>query len=171
MQFFDAVKIAFQKYADFRGVASRPEYWWFTLFVFLVGLIAGSIDTAIGKSNSGPIQTVLSFALFLPQITMMVRRNRDAGFSAWWLTLLAVPLVVTIGSVLAHADLIRRQFAAVDEVESISVEQGLEMLKQLAPVLVPILIAFVAVGIFFFVVSLLPTKKPKQQPAVATIDY
>lgn len=170
MQFFDAVKIAFQKYADFRGVASRPEYWWFTLFVFLVGLIAGSIDMAIRQSDAGPIQSVLSVALFLPQITIMVRRNRDAGFSAWWLVLWLLPIVVFILSVNSNLDTLTK-FAQNTDFEALSDQELIDRLMPLASVIWPGLLTLFIVAVFFFVVSLLPTKKPKEQPAVATIDY
>ena len=38
MNFQEAIRICFSKYADFNGRATRPEYWWFVLFVVLVGL-------------------------------------------------------------------------------------------------------------------------------------
>lgn len=169
MQFFDAVKIAFQKYADFRGVATRPEYWWFTLFVFLVGLIAGSIDTAIRQADAGPIQSVLSIALFLPQITMMVRRNRDAGFSAWWLVLWLLPIVVFIYNINTNIDTLT-QFAQTTNFEVLTDQQLFDSLLPILVVVLPGILSLAAVAAFFLVVSVLPSKKPKQ-PAVATIDY
>lgn len=169
MQFFDAVKIAFQKYADFRGVATRPEYWWFTLFVFLVGLIAGSMDMAIRQSDSGPIQSVLSIALFLPQITMMVRRNRDAGFSAWWLVLWLLPIVVFIYSINTNIEVLTR-FVQITNFEEMTNQQLIESLQPLFVVFLPGILSLSAVAAFFLVVSVLPSKKPKQA-TVATIDY
>jgi uncharacterized membrane protein YhaH (DUF805 family) len=168
MQFLDAVKIAFKKYADFRGVASRPEYWWFVLFVFLVGLIGGSIDLAMGQENNGPIQSILSIALFLPQITMTVRRNRDAGFSAWWLALWALPFVLTIYSAVTNANALM-SLSTIDP-NAIDEAQALQIATVLFSAFGPALLAFLAVSIFFFVVSLLPSKQPKQ-PVVASTDY
>lgn len=170
MQFLDAVKIVFKKYADFRGTATRPEYWWFMLFVYLVGLIAGSIDLATRQGDFGTVQTITSIALFLPQITVMVRRNRDAGFSAWWLTLWVLPLVAMFAGIFGNLDTLRNFYVAADTAGTISDEQGVQLLLSLLPVFGPMLIAFAAVGIFFFVVSLLPSR-PKKQPVVATIDY
>ena len=31
LSFTEAIKTCFQKYAEFRGRASRPEFWWFVL--------------------------------------------------------------------------------------------------------------------------------------------
>lgn len=168
MQFLDAVKIVFKKYADFRGVATRPEYWWFTLFVFLVGLIGGAFDLAIGQSESQPIQTLLSVALFLPQITVMVRRNRDAGFSAFWLFVWALPIALTIYGLFANIDLLL-PLADIDP-NNIDEATALKLASTLVIAFGPAIFSFLAVGIFFFVVSLLPSKKPKQ-PVVASIDY
>ncbi|MEN9707055.1 MAG: hypothetical protein RIS31_621 [Actinomycetota bacterium] len=169
MQFFDAVKIVFKKYADFRGTATRPEYWWFTLFVFLVGLIAGAFDMAIRQDSSGPIQSLVSIALFLPQLTVMVRRNRDAGFSAWWLTTLLLPVALVIYGIAQNPEFISQidmELSAYQTQE----EAILAIIPILSAVFGPALLAALAVGLFFFVVSLLPSKK-KQQPVVATIDY
>jgi DNA-binding CsgD family transcriptional regulator len=35
LTFFEAIRVCFTKYADFNGKASRPEFWWFALFVTL----------------------------------------------------------------------------------------------------------------------------------------
>jgi uncharacterized membrane protein YhaH (DUF805 family) len=168
MQFLDAVKMAFKKYADFRGVASRPEYWWFVLFVFLVGLIGGSIDLAMGQENNGPIQSILSIALFLPQITMTVRRNRDAGFSAWWLALWALPFVLAIYFAVTNVNALM-SLSTID-LNTIDETQALQIVAVFFSTFGPAILAFLVVGIFFFVVSLLPSKQQKQ-PVVASTDY
>ena len=31
MNFSEAIKVCFRKYADFSGRATRPEFWWFVL--------------------------------------------------------------------------------------------------------------------------------------------
>ena len=42
--FAGAVKRGLQNYINFRGVATRAEYWYFVLFVVLVSLVSGTID-------------------------------------------------------------------------------------------------------------------------------
>ena len=170
MQFFDAVRIVFKKYADFRGTATRPEYWWWFLFSYIISLIAGSFDMAFKQGAVSPIQVAVSFALFLPNLAVMVRRNRDAGFSAWWLTLWVLPIVALFIGVFANRDAMSNFYTSVDGDATISDTQAVQLWMQLLPVFGPMLLALAAVGIFFFVVSLLPSKK-KQQPVVATIDY
>ena len=38
MKFQEAVETCLKKYADFEGEATRSEYWWFALFIFIVGI-------------------------------------------------------------------------------------------------------------------------------------
>ena len=87
MDFVGAIKAGFQNYVNFRGTATRPEFWYWFLFTFLVGLVTSAFPvlSAIG--------TVFSLATFLPTLAVTVRRLRDAGFSWAWL-LLPLPFVV-----------------------------------------------------------------------------
>ena len=42
--FIPAIKRAFSKYARFDGRASRGEYWWWVLFLAIVGIVLGSLE-------------------------------------------------------------------------------------------------------------------------------
>lgn len=44
MSFAAAVGTGLKKYFDFRGVASRREYWFFILFIVLLTLVTGQLD-------------------------------------------------------------------------------------------------------------------------------
>src|SRR5258706_11848387 len=50
MNFIDAIKICFTKYADFNGCASRPEFWWWFLFTVVArfGLFQDRINRGRG---------------------------------------------------------------------------------------------------------------------------
>ena len=37
MTFYEAILVCLRKYAEFNGRASRSEFWWFSLFITLVG--------------------------------------------------------------------------------------------------------------------------------------
>jgi len=50
MNFQQSVKVCLTKYADFTGRASRPEYWWFVLIVFLAQ--KGTVDEAMASTNA-----------------------------------------------------------------------------------------------------------------------
>jgi uncharacterized membrane protein YhaH (DUF805 family) len=87
MDFVGAIKAGFQNYVQFRGTASRPEFWYWVLFTFLVGLVLSAID------GSGALSTAFSIATLLPTLGVTVRRLRDAGFSWVWLLLPAAGLI------------------------------------------------------------------------------
>ena len=103
--FGEAVKRFFQRYAQFRGYASRSEFWWVALFNGLVGLVFyillfmvvglgaaadGSSDDVGAGVGIGMIVVWLLFfayaiATFIPGLALTVRRLHDVGKpGAWW---------------------------------------------------------------------------------------
>jgi uncharacterized membrane protein YhaH (DUF805 family) len=82
--FVDAIKICFSKYVDFNGRASRPEYWWFFLFSFIVSILTMALPI---------VSLIAALAFFLPSLAVAVRRLHDIDKSGWWLLLLLLPLV------------------------------------------------------------------------------
>lgn len=75
MDFQNAVKTCFQKYADFNGRASRPEFWWFFLFCLLTSIVLSMI--------SHYISTAFSLATLLPTLAVGSRRLHDTNKSGW----------------------------------------------------------------------------------------
>jgi uncharacterized membrane protein YhaH (DUF805 family) len=92
MSFTDAVKTCFSKYVDFKGRASRAEYWWFALFVGLV-YIAGVVLASIDETVGGLVLVVGILGVILPQIAAAVRRLHDTGKSGAWYLIAFVPYV------------------------------------------------------------------------------
>ncbi len=88
MTFVESVKICFRKYAEFRGRASRSEYWWFSLFLLLLYVVAAVLGNRI--------LIAASLGTILPAISVFVRRLHDVGRSGWWYWIYLVPLVGTI---------------------------------------------------------------------------
>jgi len=82
MDFVGAIKAGFSNYANFRGTASRPEYWYWYLFTFLAGLISSSIEMIVPLVS---ISSLFSIATLIPSLAVSVRRLRDAGYSWTWL--------------------------------------------------------------------------------------
>jgi uncharacterized membrane protein YhaH (DUF805 family) len=75
MTFLEAVKTCFIKYGDFKGRASRAEYWWYTLFIVLASLAAAAI--------SDQISMLFALATLLPSIAVGARRLHDTNRSGW----------------------------------------------------------------------------------------
>jgi uncharacterized membrane protein YhaH (DUF805 family) len=93
--FGQAISLAFKNYANFEGVAGRGEYWWFVLFAALMGLVTAVLDGFAG--SVGIIGLLWGLATLLPQLSLSVRRLRDAGHS--W-TALFLPLIPFVGFII-----------------------------------------------------------------------
>ena len=102
MTFTDSIKSCLNKYATFRGRAPRSEYWGFWAFCILTEIAAmivfGLIGYLCGKSMgmliAGYIGVFLaSLMLFLPMLSVFVRRLHDTNHSGWWYFIALVPIV------------------------------------------------------------------------------
>ena len=92
----DAVRTVFGKYVDFSGRARRAEYWWFTLFAIVVGLVLGIVDSVLFQRAMGSIgilSALWNLALLLPSLAVSVRRLHDGNRSGWWLLIVLIPLI------------------------------------------------------------------------------
>lgn len=90
--FGEAISTCFRKYVTFSGRANRPEFWWFTLFVWLSALAASVIDSAV-LGNYGVLSLIVSLGLLLPGLAVTVRRLHDTDRSGWWYFLCFIPLI------------------------------------------------------------------------------
>lgn len=94
MNFVDAIAICFKKYVDFSGRARRAEFWYWTLFVFIVGICTAILDVVIFPYHEfGPLNSVWSIATFLPGLAVTVRRLHDVDKRGWWILLILVPII------------------------------------------------------------------------------
>ncbi|MFT4715487.1 MAG: uncharacterized membrane protein YhaH (DUF805 family) [Paracoccaceae bacterium] len=96
MTFLESIKICFSKYVVWKGRASRSEYWWFALFSMLGSIALSIVDAAtlgLSENGSGLFSGLFSLAMFLPSLSVMVRRFHDTDRSGWWFWLLLVPIV------------------------------------------------------------------------------
>ena len=95
--FTGAIKKGFRGYVVWDARSTRAEYWWWTLFVFIVAAVASIIDSALFSSSSmsgvGPVSAITSLALFLPGLSVWIRRLHDTDRSGWWTWSLLVPIV------------------------------------------------------------------------------
>lgn len=115
--FGPAIKDFFFRAGDFKGVSSRPQFWWLFLAQVLYGFVAGvllgianpvySLNThSFGNSLVTTLAT-LAFSVFAylgyPQLSLTLRRYRDAKVSPWWYLVLVV--VGLVGPILAVSGL------------------------------------------------------------------
>jgi uncharacterized membrane protein YhaH (DUF805 family) len=85
MQFQESIKTCLNKFADFKGRASRSEFWWFVLFTAIVNFVLGSI--------SDKLQGVVALILLLPYLAVAVRRLHDIGKKWYWILIGIIPIV------------------------------------------------------------------------------
>ncbi len=82
MDIKEAASSGLSNYRNFSGRATRPEFWWFIAFIFLVDVLSSILDGILGI---GFISNLSSLALLLPSISVSVRRMHDVGKSGWFL--------------------------------------------------------------------------------------
>lgn len=82
---------------NYSGRASRSEYWWYVLFYYIIIIafgiaIMGDEHSAMADITLG----VVCLTMFVPFLSLTVRRLHDIGKSAWWLLVAFVPYVGAI---------------------------------------------------------------------------
>lgn len=105
VSFGDAVLSAFSNYCCFYGRASRSEYWWFQLFLFIVNFLLGCFSFT-NLFFFGFFTLMFSFSfiwsliVLLPQLGLAVRRLHDIGKSGfnlfWGLVPIAGPIIILV---------------------------------------------------------------------------
>ncbi len=99
VDFNDAVKLFYKKYAVFNGRASRAEYWYPALFIFTITLALGITGAVFGLFSTslqtifGVVSLLFSLSTFVPSLAVMVRRFHDIDRSGWWSLIIFIPLI------------------------------------------------------------------------------
>lgn len=84
---------AMRRYFDFKGRSSRAEFWYFTLIVTGVGILAVMIDLTLGYDKDGlmPIATLWMVPHYIPWLAAAVRRLHDIDRTGWWVLIGVIP--------------------------------------------------------------------------------
>ena len=102
-----------EKYADFSGRASRPEFWWYVLGLCIAFVVVAIVESIVGISHMfwytwGPLTLLLRLATIVPSLAVAVRRLHDTDRPGWWVLLPLIPevlmmfmAVMTAGAVVA----------------------------------------------------------------------
>ncbi len=98
----EAVIRGFRGYIDFGGRATRAEYWWWVLFVFIGGIVFSFIGTLLGPEF---LHFLFGLAVLLPTAAITTRRLHDIGRSGLWkVAWLAVGLLAGFLTYIATGD-------------------------------------------------------------------
>lgn len=77
---------ALKSYAVFEGRSRRKEYWMFTLVNLIISMILAAL-------SFGTLQNIYALVMFIPSISVSVRRLHDTNRSGWWLLLGLIPFL------------------------------------------------------------------------------
>ena len=89
MLMIDAVKDGFNRFADFSGVSTRSQYWYFILGTTIASVIA---QVAFGDLGGN----LVSLITLIPTIAVAVRRMHDVGKSGWFILVRLYNLVLVL---------------------------------------------------------------------------
>lgn len=135
-----------KKYGSFGGTAQRSEYWWVVLFMMIVCLPFEFITMmfAVVSYEAAIAISILLYgpwllATIIPTLSLLTRRFHDAGFSAAWIF---VPMLINF----VFLPLMMLFGVAFDD---FSIVAAFGILWYLS---------VSGFGVFYFVVSLLPSK-------------
>lgn len=83
---------------DFKGVASRPQYWFAVLFNFIALFVLNIITMFIDSSGEvgSIVAGIYSLAMLIPSIAISVRRLHDQNKVGWFYLLGLIPAVGSI---------------------------------------------------------------------------
>tara|TARA_B100000963_G_scaffold306305_1_gene280896 strand:- start:508 stop:879 length:372 start_codon:yes stop_codon:yes gene_type:complete len=91
MDLQESIKVCFKKYATFEGRASRSEFWYFYLFLLILGIGTIMIDVGVLghtlEEEYTPMNTLASVVTLIPSFSVSARRLHDIGKSGWWILL------------------------------------------------------------------------------------
>ncbi len=102
--FGEAISTCFSKYVTFSGRASRSEYWFFVLFLLLLGIVASVIDAGFFPGSietGGPVNGLVSLVTFLPSMAVSWRRLHDTNRSGWWIGGMWIAIALLVGIAIA----------------------------------------------------------------------
>jgi len=74
----ESISDGFKRYAEFSGVSSRPQYWYFILGTTVISFIIQSLLGDFGGN-------IFTLATIVPTIAVAVRRMHDVGKSGWFI--------------------------------------------------------------------------------------
>lgn len=78
---------------DFRGVASRKEYWIAFLFNIIVVFVIGLVLAFVSDEALNVFQGIYSLLIIIPSISISVRRLHDSNKSGLWYLLSLIPVI------------------------------------------------------------------------------
>ncbi len=83
-------------YGDYKTRFTIREFWLFNLFSLIVGIIFVLIERSVDfkfAGNIGVLINLYSIFIFIPSLSVGVRRLHDTGRSGWTILFIIVPII------------------------------------------------------------------------------
>ena len=80
-------------YFDFSGRSRRKEFWIFTLFNAILTLLLSLLDTVFETYIFTTIFFMYYLVMFIPSLSLLLRRLNDSGKSGWFLFVILIPII------------------------------------------------------------------------------
>ena len=93
MNLYDSIISCFKRYVDFKGRSSRSEFWYFVLFITVVGLTFDYFDARIlgvpylDYDGYGVLGSIFTLITVIPGLSVNIRRLHDINRTGWWVLL------------------------------------------------------------------------------------
>ena len=98
MEFKEAVESGFDNLTNFKGRATRSEFWWFWAAIAIPAIILNAIFAGIVPF----VGWIIALAATMLTLSAAVRRLHDSGRSGMWMApFLAVNILITLLALLA----------------------------------------------------------------------
>jgi len=81
--------LAFKNWNKFNGRANQAEYWYFTLFYFIISIILSVVDFSLlgydpmDATSMGVLSGLFNIVCVIPSLSVTVRRLHDVNKSGW----------------------------------------------------------------------------------------
>ena len=102
MNFTQAIAFGFLNCLDFRGRASRPEFWFWVLFAVIGAIATNTLDAAIFVYHHGlsplnsPLSNIFTLVALLPSLAVATRRLHDVDRTGWWMLLVFTGIGIVV---------------------------------------------------------------------------
>ena len=98
MGFGQAISTNLSNITNFSGRASRPEFWWWALLLWIINTVVGwftgiSSFLTDGPSSGSFLGWLIWIIIVLATIAVGARRLHDTGRSGWWQLLWFLPCI------------------------------------------------------------------------------
>jgi len=78
---------------DFEGRAGRKEFWYACIWNFAFAIVIAFIGMIVSRDLQFALEVVFYAGVFIPNISLAVRRVHDIGKSGAWLLIGFVPIL------------------------------------------------------------------------------